>query len=247
MSDHDNIDKILENWKFDPTALMVRKGVGDDGRGVLQMRIDLGVMQLETDGRPDGSKPGGFDTVYDKLFHETLERGEEFEMDDQRCFEVDREFVQFYHRRICWLQLKEYANAVRDADHTLKLMDFCRTHSPDENWTLSHEQYRPFVMFHRIQASAFSVIEEENGGEAAIEEINTGLEKLRVIFEEFGAEEQFEDEELVQRLSELREEFRKKYQVGQTLNEKLADAVEKEQYELAAQLRDELDRKKLQR
>ena len=126
-------------------------------------------------------------------------------------------------------------------------MDFCRTHSPDENWTLSHEQYRPFVMFHRIQASAFSVIEEENGAESAIEEINIGLEKLRVIFEEFGAEEQFEDEELVQSLSELREEFRKKYQVGQTLNEKLADAVEKEQYELAAQLRDELDRKKIQR
>lgn len=229
---------------FDPSAIMVRKAYGDDGRGVLQMRIDLGVMQLETSGRPDGSKPNGFETVYDSLFHESLERGEEFEMDDDKCFEVDREFVQFYHRRICWLQLKEYGNATRDADHTLKLMDFCRTHSPDENWTMSHEQYRPFVMFHRIQAAAFAVIDESDGAEAAIEEINNGLEQLKNVFEEFASEEDsFDDEELVQRLLELREELRQKYNVGQTLAEKLSDAIAREQYELAAQLRDELDRK----
>ncbi|MEE2642917.1 MAG: UvrB/UvrC motif-containing protein [Planctomycetota bacterium] len=243
MSENENIDRILEDWIFDPNSLMVRKAYGDDGRGVLQMRIDLGVMQLETSGRPDGSKPNGFESVYENLFHESLERGEDFEMDDTRCFDVDREFVQFYHRRICWLQLKEYENAVRDADHTLKLMDFCRLHSPDEEWTLSHEQYRPFVMFHRIQAAAFAAIERDEGAESAIEEINTGLEKLRILFEEFSSEENFEDEELAQRLIELREELRKKYQVGQTLTEKLSDAVAQEQYELAAQLRDELDRK----
>lgn len=246
MSNHDNIDNILEHWKFDPSSLMVRKAYGEDGRGVLQMRIDLGVMQMETSGRPDGHKPNGFDTVYDNLFHESLERGEDFEMDDNRCVDVDREFVQFYHRRICWLQLKEYGNAVRDADHTLKLMDFCRTHSPEEGWTLSHEQYRPFVMFHRIQAAAFAVLDEDRGAEAAIEEINQGLERLKIFFDEFASEENFEDEELVQRLIELREELRDKYQVGKTLTEKLTDAIAQEQYELAAKLRDELDQKKSQ-
>ena len=98
-------------------------------------------------------------------------------------------------------------------------------------------------MFHRIQAAAFAAIERDEGAESAIEEINTGLEKLRILFEEFSSEENFEDEELAQRLIELREELRKKYQVGQTLTEKLSDAVAQEQYELAAQLRDELDRK----
>ena len=245
MSENDNLDRIFESWKFDPTALMVRKAYGDDGRGVLQMRIDLGVMQLETTGRPDGSKPNGFETVYENLFNESLERGEDFEMDEDRCFEVDREFVQFYHRRICWLQLKEYSNAVRDADHTLKLMDFCRTHSPDEQWTATHEQYRPFVMFHRIQAAALAKIDEDNGAESAIEEINKGLDQLKIIFEEYASdEESFEEEELVQRLTELREELRSKYRVGKTLAEKLDDAIAGEQYELAAQLRDELDRKR---
>ena len=60
---------------------------------------------------------------------------------------------------------------------------------------------------------------------------------------DFGAAERFDDEELVQQLSDLREELRKKYRVGMTLSEKLADAVAREQYELAAKLRDELDRK----
>ncbi|MEC9091603.1 MAG: UvrB/UvrC motif-containing protein [Planctomycetota bacterium] len=243
MSENDNIDNLLENWSFDPTALMVRKAYGDDGRGVLQMRIDLGVMQLETSGRPDGTKPNGFETTYDNLFHESLERGENFEMDENRCFEADREFVQFYHRRICWLQLKEYGNAVRDADHTLKLMDFCRTHSPDETWTNSHEQYRPFVMFHRIQAAAFNVLEEEQGAETAIEEINKGLASLKIVFEEYSDVENADADELFQRLTELREELRQKYDVGKTLTEKLSDAIAGEQYELAAKLRDELDQK----
>ena len=31
---------------------------------------------------------------------------------------------------------------IKDADHTLALMDFVKAHLSDE-WTLSHEQYRP--------------------------------------------------------------------------------------------------------
>lgn len=246
MSEHDNLDRILENWSFDPLSMMVRKAYGEDGRGVLQMRIDLGVMQMETSGRPDGAKPNGFETIYDNLLHESLQRGEDFELDDERCMEIDREFVQFYHRRICWLQLKEYANAIRDANHTLRLMDFCLQHSPDENWTMTHEQYRPFVMFHKIQAAAFEALEDpEQGAEDAIHEINEGLEQLRPVFEELGVtDESFEEDELIQRLMEFREELRTRFAVGKTLEEKLNDAIAEEQYELAAQLRDELDRKK---
>ena len=63
------------------------------------------------------------------------------------------------------------------------------------------------------------------------------------VFEEFEAEEHFEEDDLVGRLTELRESLRKHYNVGQTLQEKLADAIATEQYELAATLRDELARR----
>jgi len=44
----------------------------------------------------------------------------------------------------------------------------------------------------------------------------------------------------VTQLVELRERLRKEFEVGRTLQEQLNDAVEAEQYELAARLRDEI-------
>jgi len=76
--------------------------------------------------------------------------------------------------------------------------------------------------------------------ELAIEEVNEGLEKLHELFVEYEADEQFEDDDLVERLRELREGMRDKYDVGLTLKEQLAAAINNEDYELAASLRDEL-------
>jgi hypothetical protein len=239
MSDAEHIDEVLRAWPYDPNTLSVRLVNGADGRDVLQMRIDMGVLQLELNGRPDGTRPKGFESYYDHLLSEATKFGEEFVMDEDQCNEVDREFVQFYHRRICWLRLQNYRKAVSDADHTLALMDFCKKHSPDDQWTISHEQYRPFVMFHRTQALALAELEDKNA-EAAVETINQGLDSMRDVFVEYEAEEQFDEDELVMRLKELRETLRKEYEVGRTLLEQLADAVASEQYELAAKIRDEL-------
>jgi hypothetical protein len=221
-------------------------------RRVLQMRVDMGILQLETDGRPDGNRFQGATTYFEFLQGKSVQADNEFELDEDCCLEIDREFVQFYHRRVCWLQLKEFKLAVRDADHTLGLMDFCKEHSADEQWTISHEQYRPFVLYHRTQAAALAHINGENEddenpdmAELAIEEVNEGLVKLRELFVEYDAEDQFDEDELVQRLSEFREGLRDKYDVGLTLTEQLDVAVTDEDYELAADLRDELSKRGL--
>ena len=111
---------------------------------------------------------------------------------------------------------------------------------------MSHEQYRPFVLYHRIQSSSLALLEEE-GPESAVEELNRGLHSIAEPSESRDLMDQFEDDELVQRLTKLRESLRDEYRVGRTLHEKLADAVAAEQYELAAQLRDELDRRQSER
>ena len=215
---------------------------GSDGRDVIQLRIDMGLMQMEVDGRPDGARPDGAQTYFDYLQSQVVRNGDDFLLTEEHCAEIDREFIQFYHRRIAWLALHDYRRAADDAEHSLALMDFCRKHSPDEQWTLSHEQYRPFVLFHRTQARALWRLDQENP-EAAIQALNEGLEGFRHLYAEFDAEEQLEDDELAKRLVQLRETLRADYEVGRTLQERLNDAVAAEEYELAAQLRDEIMRR----
>ena len=49
-----DISPILDGWAHDPEELQVRIIAGIDGRDKIQMRIDLGVVQVELEGRPDG-------------------------------------------------------------------------------------------------------------------------------------------------------------------------------------------------
>ena len=241
-----DIDDVLREWEYDPSEISVRLVQARDGREVLQMRIEMGLLQLEVDRRPDGKRPDGAETYFDHLLGLSVHQDKDFVLSEEQCIEADREFVQFYHRRICWLALREYRRAVADADHNLAFMDFVRNHSPSEEWTLSHEQYRPFILFHRTQADALARLEEENA-EAAIEAINQGLERIRAFFIEHDVEEQFEDDDMVERLTELRESLREQYGVGKTLFERLDEAVSREQYELAAQLRDAIARRDTKR
>lgn len=244
-----DIDKILNQWPFDPQSVNVRV-LDLASRSVLQMRVDMGVLQMEIEGRPDGVDFEGSKTYFDFLKQESIESNA-FELDEDNCIEIDREFVQFYHRRVCWLQLKEFSNAVKDADHTLGLMDFCKAYSPDEEWTVSHEQYRPFVLYHRTQAAALSYLDEDaevedvdpGDVEKAIDEVNVGLVRLNDLFVEYDAAEQFEEDDLVVRLREFREGIREKYGVASTLQERLVAAIENEDYELAAKIRDELSKR----
>ena len=90
-----------------------------------------------------------------------------------------------------------------------------------------------------MQAAALASLEEQ-GPEAAIGEINAGLATFRDLFARYDASEQFEEDELVKRLREMRESVRQRYEVGRTLSEQLADAVKAENYELAAKIRDRI-------
>lgn len=246
MTQRDNIDNLISDWPYDQDSGGVRMGKGEDGRDIILMRIELGVMQLEVNNRPDGTRPFGSPTYFAHIADQARvaeSEGRELDLDEEQCSEIDREFVQFYYRRISWLQLQKYELAMRDADHTLGLMDFCYQHSPHEEWTMSHEQYRPFVLYHRTQAAALNAI-ENNGPEEAVHEMNVGLEKMRSLFELHDAEEQYEENRLVAELISSREDIRRRYEVGQTLHEQLNEAVATEQYELAAKLRDELNQRR---
>jgi hypothetical protein len=236
-----DIDAALQDWEFKPGNVQARLVKGSDGRQVIQLRLDLGLLQLETGGRPDGTRPHGQPTYFHHLQREAR-RHADLVLSEEQCEEADREFVQFYHRRLCWLALKEYGRAMADADHTLAFMDFVRAHAPTEEYVQAHEQYRGFVLFHRIQAAARLAVEHENP-EAAIDEIRGGLERMRAFFAGFEAEEHMEEDGMVQRLRELEQTLREEHHIKATLRERLDDAVAREDYETAARLRDALRRR----
>lgn len=241
VSKREHIDQILRTWPYQPGMVLARRVRGSNGREVLQMRIEMGLLQMELSGRPDGQRPEGSETYFDHLLGVAMHEGDSFVLTQEQCDEIDREFVQFYHRRVCWLALREFRNAQRDADHTLALMDFSSAHAPDEQWVLSHEQYRPFVMFHEVQATALTKLQADEPA-AAVAAIDGGLDSLAAVFARHNAEEHFDEDVFVVKLREMRESIKSHFELGPSLAEQLAEAVAAEQYELAAKLRDRLQR-----
>jgi hypothetical protein len=234
-----DLDAILRGWEYQPGMVQARLVTAGDGRSVLQMRLDLGVFQMEATDRPDGDRPHGFATYFDYLKAQASDAGDGFALTEEQGQEADREFMQFYHRRVCWLALHHFNRAVEDADHTLAFMDFVRDHSPGDEFTLAHEQYRGFVLFHRTQAAAARAA-EAGDPEGAIDAIGEGLTRLRRFFADYELAERMEEDGMVQQLRRLEKSLRQLHQIDATLRERLDRAVANEEYETAARLRDEL-------
>jgi hypothetical protein len=240
-----DIDAAMRGWEYKSGVVQARLAKAADGRQVIQMRVDLGVLQMEVAGRPDGTRPHNFASYFDYLRRQArvAERaGRTFTMDEDQCQEADREFVQFYHRRISWLALQQYDRAIGDADHTLAFMDFVRDHSPSEEYTQAHEQYRGFVVFQRTQAAAAYKLKMAKP-EDAIDEIRSGLEKLRAFFANYEADDQMEEDGMVKHLRKIESSLRESHGIEATLQEQFEQAIAEEKYERAAELRDAILRR----
>jgi hypothetical protein len=240
-----DIDFVLEGWDYKPGLVQARLVDAPGGRQVIQMRVDLGVLQIETSAKPDGTKPFGHPTYLAYLQEKARlaqKAGEALVLGEEECQDADREFMQYYHRRICWLALRHYARAMADADHTLALMDFVKGHAPSDEYLQAHEQYRGFVIFQRTQAAAALQV-EKSCPEGAVDEIRGGLERLRAFFAAFDMEEEMEDDGMVQHLRKVDQSLREEYKIQATLHEQLQQAIADEDYEKAARLRDSLKQK----
>ena len=86
-----DIGPIIEDWEFDPNDICARKIVGVDGRPKLQVRLDLGLLQMEMEGRPDGQRPFGRESLLEHYEGERdayrTEHGTDagFQLDHETC------------------------------------------------------------------------------------------------------------------------------------------------------------------
>ncbi len=242
-----DLSRFLEDWPFEPGKLNVRLIVGDDGESRIQVRLDLGVIQMMAEGRPDGQRPHGHDSLLEhheaRLDEASTEDGGggRFSLSEEECEALRDEAVQYYHRYMALLALEDYDGVVRDTTRNLRVLDLCAKHASTEADRNALEQYRPFIMMVRARAMASQAI-KDNEPKAALHAIDEGLEALRQYFAESGEPDLFEQSSDVQMLRGMRESLVPKLPVSQKaeLNERLAQALAEENYELAAILRDEL-------
>lgn len=64
-----DISKLLKDWPFEPGKLNARLIEADDGTPRLQVRLDLGIIQMYLDGRPDGLATNGYPSLLE--YHES--------------------------------------------------------------------------------------------------------------------------------------------------------------------------------
>lgn len=288
-----DLSKTLQEWPYEPGQINVRLIEGEDGEAKIQMRLDLGILQLETSGRPDGQRPHGYESLLEyheaRFDHESEERsaggpdgasqrsdeaadraaledaisegatagGEsggadedgpaeaevepEFVLSEEDCRLLREEAVQYYHRYISLLVLGDYDGVVRDTGRNLRALDLCRDYAESEEDQQVLEQFRPYIVMMRTRALASQLV-VENEPKAALFLIDEGLEQIRKLYQEAGRPGEFDEASEVQLLRGMRDELALKLPASQKseLRDRLRRAIEAENYELAAILRDEL-------
>src|ERR1043166_5182779 len=146
MAFHD-LRRILAGWEYEPNQITVRKITGDDGTLKIQMRLDLGVLQMEVSGRPDGQRPFGYESLL--AYHEHRlqkhidKNGTElgFELSPEECQSLREEAVEYYHRYLAEFVLEDFAGVQRDTARNLQVLDLCRANAREESDRAALEQY----------------------------------------------------------------------------------------------------------
>jgi tetratricopeptide (TPR) repeat protein len=239
-----DIQPLLDGWPYDPGKLCVRKIKGADGREKIQLRIEMGILQMEISDRPDGQRPHGYEsllTYYQAQAADKSKKNEEFSVDVETCMMLQLEALQYYHRRISFLELEDYERAKRDAERNLSLFDFVKEYASDDEDKIAFEQNRPFVIGHRVRASALLKLESDDY-DGALTDIEEGIEEIQSLFTEFDRPDLMDDSEEVEFLREWANEIRqdRPRSLKQDLSDQLKEAVAIEDFEKAAELRDRI-------
>lgn len=243
-----DISHLLEHWDYKPGQVIVRKFKGHDGAEKIQLRVDLGLLQMNAEGRPDGKQPFGYPSLYEyyqarlqKHLSENDGNPEGFFLNAEDCSKLQLESLQYHHRYICLLQLADYDGVTRDAERNLAVFDFVGKHAQSEEFAWSVRQFQPQLLMIHIRAQATQLLEAGNYGEA-IDLVEQGLERIRTFFREEARPDLMDQSSEIQSLEAWVTDIRTNRPLSprEKLELALDEAVSSEDYEKAARVRDAL-------
>lgn len=242
-----DLNPIIDHWPYESGQINVRKIRGRNDRVKIQMRVDLGVIQMEVEGRPDGQKPHDCDSLLDYHIKQVKEYKDRngsdlgFVLTPEECKSIREEAVQYYKRYLANFVLEDYEAVVRDTQRNLEALDFCAKFAAEESDQLSMEQYRPYIVMMNSRSKALAAMEKNNYHNALVH-AEHGLRTIKGFFRKYGMPKAFRLSGEVKVLKSLRKEIRQHLPLDpvKKLRKQLRRALDEERYEDAARLRDEL-------
>ena len=242
-----DINTLLKGWEFEPGAIKVRKVPGTDGKEKIQLRLDLGVLQMDLDGRPDGKRPFGKESLLDHYkdmvarWHAEHGSDEGFKLNAEDCAALQQEAIQYYHRYLSLFQLEEWERVIRDTARNLKVIELAGRYGESEEMKWSFQQFRPYLLMMHTRAIGEKHLKNSEF-DLCIKNIEWGLERIRESYRNQSNPEAEQSSAELKMLTQWLNQVRGQRPLTrrEKLQKELADAIASEHYERAAQLRDTL-------
>ncbi len=238
-----DLTEILEDWRYDSDD-QYRVIKARDGRAVLQVRQPLGIEQYELDGRPDGLRPFGKESV----LVEMLDRLDSCDVADDGGFLIDHkdflrlqnEGILYYYRYLILFQMGDFERTVSDTMHNLQICDLVERFVQEADDQKEILQYRPYIIRMNAMAGAMLQLgaEDSDGARGALQ---GAIDDIGALDEVDTPTYHYERLRSLQYLRTALHQIKaRKPTVLERLNAALDEAVEQEAYERAAELRDRI-------
>jgi hypothetical protein len=204
---------------------------------------------MEMNGRPDGQRPFGHESLLDYYEAQAKEYGKGFRLTSEVADELFREGWQYYHRYLCCFHLGYFEPVIRDTLRNIRLFAFARQHAAKKRDQWRFDQYRPYAVMMNIRARA--MLKLQGGDRAgALSVVKEGCDQIESFLREYGRStvdsECFELDSLRRWHEELKtpEDERDEAMADlldlSKLKSHLQEAIDREDYEYAALLRDQI-------
>ena len=214
----EDIGSILNEWDKDPEADEIRKIIGLDGTEKIQIRVQFGLLQMEADGRPDGKKPYGKESLLEHYlslidtYKEEYGTDDGFELDEHDCERLREESIQYYHRYVSLFELYDYERAVRDTDRNLRVLDLMVKYSEDKADAVSFEKYRPYITMMNARAKAYICMDNDDYTKA-MDHVNEAISSITDFYRESGFDDdQIDESQEIAALQVTAKEIRDKWE-----------------------------------
>jgi hypothetical protein len=243
-----DISRLLDQWEYQPGRISVRRFKAKDGTEKIQLRVDLGILQMNAAGRPDGKRPFGHESLlqhYEARLKDYQARhfgsDEGFVLKSEDCSKLQQEAIQYYHRYICLFELGDFQAVIRDTARNMEVFDFVSQYAESTEMAWLLQQFKPQLIMMRTRAQGAAALQADDFVQA-IKLVELGVEEIREFLRQQSRQDLIDQSAEIQALESWIQEIREKRPLSERekLENALNEAVGREDYEKAAQVRDAL-------